>query len=192
MGENLQRKVLPYFWPPSLILRQVGSILYFGQLIKWHKLPYWFLKSSIETLPVASGAYGMGGIGFPAHPVWEVTSACNLRCIHCHVSSGESHPDELTTQEGFQLLSEITSIKEFRMLVLTGGEPLVHNDIFELINYGKKLGLRFVIATNGTLINEEIVLRLKENGVVGVAISLDSSIPQVHNSIRNHPRAYES
>lgn len=191
MQREPQKRVLPYFWPPSLILRQAGSVLYFGRLIKWHKLPYWFLKSGVKTLPVAAGAYGMGCIGFPAHPVWEVTSACNLKCIHCHASSGKPHPDELTTKEGFQLLNETASVKEFHMLVLTGGEPLLRKDIFELMNHGKKLGLRFVIATNGTLITEEIALRLKDSGAVGVAISLDSSIPEVHNFIRNHPRGYD-
>lgn len=191
MQGDLPKKVLPYFWPPSLILRQMGSVLYFGYLIKWRKLPLWFLKSSFKTLPVAAGAYGMGCIGFPAHPAWEVTTACNLGCIHCHASSGKPHPDELTTEEGFRLLDEIASVKEFRMLVLTGGEPLVRKDIFELMNYGKKLGLRFAVATNGTLITEGIAYRLKESGVVGVAISLDCADPKVHNFIRNHPQAYE-
>ncbi|MFQ6070937.1 MAG: radical SAM protein [Candidatus Aminicenantales bacterium] len=133
----------------------------------------------------------MGCIGFPAHPVWEITLACNLNCIHCHASSGKPHPDELTTEEGLKLVDEIASIKEFCMLVLTGGEPLVRKDIFKLMDYGKKRGLKFVIATNGHLITEEVAFCLKESGGKGVAVSLDSSLPEVHNFIRNNPQAYE-
>ncbi|MEW6456723.1 MAG: radical SAM protein [Acidobacteriota bacterium] len=169
----------------------MGSLFYYGTLIKWRKLPHWLLKSGIKTLPVASGAYGMGCIGFPAHPVWEITLACNLKCIHCHASSGKPLPDELTTEEGLQLLEEIVSIREFRMLVLTGGEPLIRRDIFEILEYGKNLGLKFVIATNGTLITEEIAFMLKEKGATGLAISIDASNSKVHNFIRNSLDAFD-
>lgn len=190
MDREFQRKVLPYFWPPSLVLRQLGSIFYYGFLLKWRELPHWLLRSGIKSLPVASGAYGMGCIGFPAHPVWEITVGCNLSCIHCHASSGKPSPDELSTEEGLKLLEEISSIREFRMLVITGGEPLVRKDIFEILECGKNLGLKFVIATNGTLITEEIAFRLKESGVVALAISLDSYDFKVHNFIRNSPNAF--
>lgn len=190
MKKDSAKKVLPYFWPPTLVLRQIGSIFYYWFLLKWQKLGYWILKSGIKTLPVASGAYGMGCIGFPAHPVWEMTLGCNLKCIHCHASSEKTDYDELTTKEGLQLLEEIVSIREFRMLVLTGGEPLIRRDIFKILEYGKNLGLRFVVATNATLITKEIAVRLKESGVVGVAISLDSSDSRVHNFIRSNPNAF--
>lgn len=188
--ENTQKKVSSYFWPPSLILRQLGSILLYGSVTQWHKLSGWFFKYGFKTLPIASGAYGMGCIGFPAHPVWEITLGCNFRCIHCHASSREPHPDELTTEEALKLVEEIASIKEFRMLVLTGGEPLTRKDIFEILDYGRKLGLKFVIATNATLITEEVAFRLKESRVVAVAVSIDSSNPQTHNFIRNNSWAF--
>ncbi len=183
-------RVLPFFWPPSLLLRQVGSLFCYGYLTKWNKLFLWLVKSGFKTLPVCSGAYGMGCIGFPAHPVWEITLACNLKCIHCHASSGKPHDDELSTEQGLRLLEEIASIREFRMLVLTGGEPLIRKDIFEILEYGKKLGLKFVIATNACLITEEIALRLKENNVAGVAISLDSYDSKIHNFIRGNLNAF--
>lgn len=190
MNKESQKKVLPFFWPPSLVLRQLGSIFYYGFLLKWHGLHHWLLRSGIKTLPVASGAYGMGCIGFPAHPVWEMTLGCNLKCIHCHARSGKPHHDELTTEEGLQLLEEIVSIREFRMLVITGGEPLIRGDMFKILEYGRDLGLKFVIATNGTLITEEIAYRLKEIGVVALAISLDSFDSKVHNFIRNNLNAF--
>ncbi len=62
----------------------------------------WSGLSTMEfpSMPVANGAWGMGCIGYPGHPVWEVTGACNLRCIHCHATSGQADADELTTDEG--------------------------------------------------------------------------------------------
>lgn len=190
MERDSQKKVLPFFWPPSLLLRQLGSILYYGSLLKWMGLPRWLLKSGIKTLPVASGAYGMGCIGFPAHPVWEITTGCNLTCIHCHASSGKPYHHELTTDEGLRLLDEVASVREFRMLVLTGGEPLVRRDIFEILAHAKNLRLKIVIATNGTLVDEEMAFQLKEKGVVGLAISLDSFDPRMHNFIRNSHDAF--
>lgn len=190
MERDSQKRVLPFFWPPSLILRQLGCLLYYGSLLKWMRLPRWLWKSGIKTLPVASGAYGMGCIGFPAHPVWEITSGCNLMCIHCHASSGKPRHVELTTGEGLQLLDEIASVGEFRMLVLTGGEPLVRRDIFEILAHAKNLRLKIVIATNGTLVDEETAFQLKESGVVGLAISLDSFDARVHNFIRNSHDAF--
>ncbi|MCX7912696.1 MAG: hypothetical protein N2506_07060, partial [Dehalococcoidales bacterium] len=66
----------------------------------------------------------MGCIGFPVHPVWEVTSTCNLKCAQCHAGSGRPADGELTTEEGRRLLEGIARIPEFRMLALGGGEPL--------------------------------------------------------------------
>jgi radical SAM protein with 4Fe4S-binding SPASM domain len=186
-----QKSVLPFFWPPSLLVRQSASALYMGTLVGWRKMGQWFVRSGFKSVPVAAGAYGMGCIGFPAHPVWEVTSACNLSCIHCHASSGKPAPDELNTEEGLRLMREIASVKEFRMLVFTGGEPLVRRDVFDLLAYGKSLGLKLVIATNGTLITEEVAFRLRRNGVVGVAVSLDAADPKIHNFMRNNPKAFD-
>jgi len=80
---------------------------------------------------------------------------------------------------------------EFRTLVFTGGEPLVRPDIFELLAHAKKAGLKNIIATNGTLIDEEMAFKLKENGVVCNAISLDAASPAIHDKIRNRPGAFD-
>lgn len=185
------KKVKPLFIPPTLVMRQLGSALYYAHLTRWKRVVEWLVKSGFKTLPVAAGAYGMGCIGFPAHPVWEVTLACNLRCIHCHAASGKPSPDELTTEEGYKLLEEIVRVEEFRMLVITGGEPLVRRDIFDLLQYGKKLGLNYVMATNATLITEETAYKLRDSNVKGVAVSIDSYRSEVHNFIRRNPRALE-
>lgn len=178
------KKVTKSFYnPPTLVMKQALAALYFAYLVRWSKLPHWLLKGR-KTLPTAAGAIGMGCIGFPIHPVWEVTTACNLHCRHCHASGGKPSAEELTTEEGKMLLDQIAAVKEFRMLVLTGGEPLVRKDIIELIEYASALGLEIAIATNGTLITPELARRLKKAGVCDVAIGLDAATPSLHDYIR--------
>jgi radical SAM protein with 4Fe4S-binding SPASM domain len=179
------------FWPPSQVMRQAGSVLLFANLIGWKRFPGWMYRHSINTLPVAAGAIGMGCIGFPAHPAWEVTSACNLRCIHCHAATSTPGKDELDTDEGRRFIDELARVKEFRMLVYTGGEPLVRPDIFELMEHSKRAGLVNVLATNGTLITEETAYRLKEVGLATAAVSLDSWRPDVHDYVRDRPGTFE-
>ncbi len=179
------------FWPPTLIAKQLTSVLYFKNLVGWNKFPSWLLKYSYNTLPVAAGAIGMGCIGFPAHPAWEVTTACNLRCIHCHARSDKPARDELTTNEGKRLIDEFAKVSEFRMLVYTGGEPLMRPDLFELLHHSKRASLTNVIATNGTLITEDVAFKLKDAGVIAAAVGLDSTQPDVHNYIRQRNDAFE-
>jgi AdoMet-dependent heme synthase len=179
------------FWPPSLVVKQMGSVLYFKHLVKWDSFYSWFFRHSIKSLPVAAGSFGMGCIGFPAHPAWEVTAACNLRCIHCHATSGKPAADELTTREAKRFIDDLAKVDEFRMLVYTGGEPLVRPDIFDLFEHSRRAGFANVIATNGTLIDEDMAFRLRKSGVVGAAVSLDSSVSEIHNRIRANPNAFE-
>lgn len=179
------------FWPPTLILKQLTSVVYFNDLIGWNSFPKWFIRHSFGSLPVAAGSIGMGCIGFPAHPAWEVTAACNLRCIHCHAASNIPAKDELTTDEAKRFIDDLAEVDEFRMLVYTGGEPLVRPDLLELLYHSKKAGLANVIATNGTLITEEVAFKLKEAGVVGAAVSLDSSQSVIHNYIRRNDKAFD-
>jgi len=184
------KKVKPFYNPPTLLAKQALTALYFGTLIQWRKLPHWLLKGD-KTLHIAAGAIGMGCIGFPIHPVWEVTAACNLRCRHCHASGGKPAKGELTTEEGKKLLKNITSVKEFRMVVFTGGEPMIRPDIFELVEYASSLGLEVAIATNGTLITSEVARRLKRIGVCDLAIGIDAAEAQLHDFIRSSPGCFD-
>ncbi|MCX7635058.1 MAG: radical SAM protein, partial [Syntrophales bacterium] len=145
----------------------------------------------LPSLPVANGALGMGCIGSPGHHVWEVTAACNLRCIHCHAASGNPDPHELDTDQGKRLIDEMAAMEEFRTLIFTGGEPLVRKDIYELLRHAQRAGFANIIATNGTLIDEETAFKLKDHGVVCHAISVDAADPEVHNFIRNKPDAFD-
>jgi radical SAM protein with 4Fe4S-binding SPASM domain len=144
-----------------------------------------------KTLPTAAGAIGMGCIGFPIHPVWEVTNACNLRCEQCHACSGKPLPYELNTDEGKRLLDDIAAIGEFRMLALGGGEPLVRPDIFELVAYARSLGLEISIATNGTLLTREMAREFKKMGVANIAVGLNANDESVHEQITRVPGSFE-
>lgn len=188
---NTKNKVKPFYNPPSLLLKQIGSSMLMGYLNNWRKFPGWTLKYGFKSVPVANGAWGMGCIGYPGHPVWEVTGACNLRCIHCHAVSGQADPNELTTDEGKKLIDMIASMSEFRTLIYTGGEPLVRPDIFTLLRHSQKAGLANIIATNGTLIDEEMAFKLKDHGVVCNAISIDAANPAVHDMVRNKTGSFD-
>jgi len=184
--------VRSYLWPPTLILRQTMSALYIGALSRWRELPRWFLSYGFKCLPGAAGSKGMGCIGFPAHPVWEMTTACNLRCIHCHASGGKPSTDELTTREAKRLLEQLAEIREFRMMAFTGGEPLVRNDLFELLAYSKALGFTNTIATNATIVDETVARRLRRHGVVVAAVSLDGIDAETHDMVRGLPGSFEA
>ncbi|MGM0366133.1 MAG: radical SAM protein [Actinomycetota bacterium] len=187
MGPGLKN----IFWPPSMIARQAASMVLFKNVAGWKKMGGWFASYGIKSLPVAAGAIGMGCIGFPAHPAWEVTNACNLNCIHCHTHGGGRLKDELSTRDAKKFIDQLAKISEFRMLVYTGGEPMVRNDIFDLLAHSQKAGFVNVIATNGTLITPDTAARLKRAGVAGIAVSLDSADPRINNKIRNSSRAYD-
>jgi len=95
----------------------------------------------------------------PAPPLrmvaWEVTRGCNLSCLHCRALSGEGpYPGELTTEECLQVVDDIASFSS-PIVILTGGEPLLRQDVYQIAEYGTGKGLRMVLATNGTLLTEE-------------------------------------
>lgn len=184
-------KVKAFYNPLSLLAKQLGSALFMGYLNRWSRFPGWLLRHSFQSIPVSNGAWGMGCIGYPGHPAWEVTGACNLRCIHCHATSGKPSPDELTTDEGKKLIDMLAAESDFRTLIYTGGEPLVRPDIFSLLRHSQKAGLANIIATNGTLIDEETAFKLKDHGVVCNAISIDAADPQTHDFVRNRSGAFD-
>ncbi|MCX6153720.1 MAG: radical SAM protein [Candidatus Kapabacteria bacterium] len=184
-------KVKHYLNPPALAFKQAGSFVLYSSLIGWNKSLQWLIRHGFSTLPVSAGAIGMGCIGFPNHPVWEITTACNERCLHCHANGGKPQKDELNTAEGFRLIEDIAKCEEFRMLVYTGGEPLVRKDLFDLLAYSQKIGFKNVIATNAIDIDDAMAKELKKLGVYGLAISLDHIDPEVHNHIRQRKDAFE-
>ncbi|MFQ6094347.1 MAG: radical SAM protein, partial [bacterium] len=105
--------------------------------------------------------------------VWNVTRTCNLRCIHCYTDSEEKrYSDELTTVEAKAMIDDLADYG-VPALLLSGGEPLMRKDIFELAAHAQSRGVRTVLSTNATLISPEIAHRIKDLGMVYVGASLD-------------------
>jgi radical SAM protein with 4Fe4S-binding SPASM domain len=190
-GEKPAKKVKPYWWPPSLIARQASSAFFVGYLTRWRKMWSWFGDFGFKCLHGAAGSKGQGCIGFPSHPVWEMTTTCNLNCIHCHCSAGKPWENELTTAQAKKLLDQLADISEFRMMAFTGGEPLVRQDLFEILAYSNSLGFTNTIATNATLIDDDVASKLKDYGVVIAAVSLDGLSAETHDMVRGVPGAFE-
>lgn len=155
------------------------------RLTGWSKLPWWTTQAG-KIFRIAAGCQGVGCFGYPVHPVWEVTSRCNLACDHCHARGGEDQKvDELTTDEGkTRVIDPLAEVDDFKTLVFSGGEPLVRDDIFELIAHAKSRGFYPLIATNATLITPDVAKRLKRAGLLGIAASVDSMKDDVHDSFR--------
>jgi len=191
-GPRPPRRVRSYWWPPTLLARQVASALYMGALTQWKELGYWTRTYALKCIPGTAGALGMGCIGFPAHPVWEMTSGCNLNCIHCHASGGAPGDDELTTEEGKRLLDQLAEIDAFRMMAYTGGEPLVRPDLLELMAYSQALGFTNTMATNATLVDDHMARQLRQYGLVIAAVSLDGFDAETHDYVRGQPGSYEA
>ncbi len=121
---------------------------------------------------------------------WEVTRRCNLSCMHCRAAAGRGpYPGELSSKEALLLIDDIASFSK-PVVILTGGEPLLREDIFDLARYGTKRGLRMVMAPNGTLIDAESALRIKESGIQRISISLDGATQETHDRFRRVEGAF--
>jgi len=122
---------------------------------------------------------------------WETTRRCNLARKHCRAVA-EDHPyeNELDTNASFKLLDQIKAVGN-PIIILTGGEPLLREDIFDIAAYGTKLGLRMVMAPNGTLITHENARKMKDSGIKRISISLDGSTPETHDAFRGIKNAFE-
>jgi heme b synthase len=122
---------------------------------------------------------------------WEVTRSCNLNCVHCRAAANcGPYPGELSTQRCFQLLDEIAAMSS-PVIILTGGEPLLRPDIFEIAMYGTNKGLRMVMATNGTLVDLATARKMISSGIKRVSISIDGKDAPSHDAFRQQAGAFE-
>ena len=123
---------------------------------------------------------------------WEITRNCNLNCIHCRAAATQGpYKGELTLSECKNIMDEISSFSS-PTIILTGGEPLLRDDIFDIILYGKKKGLRLVMAINGTLLDKAKALKMKEGGIKRVSLSLDGKDKRAHDRFRGVDGSFES
>lgn len=128
----------------------------------------------------------------PKWIAWETTRRCNLKCVHCRSSSEleiAGHPD-FSTEEGFAIMDDISSYAS-PVLVLSGGEPLLRPDIFELARYGTGKGFRMCLATNGTLVTNDICKEIKRAEIKMVSLSIDGATASTHDNFRNQQGAFD-
>jgi radical SAM protein with 4Fe4S-binding SPASM domain len=131
----------------------------------------------------------------PAGPfeiVWNLTYRCNLKCKHCYENAGGRRP-ELSTDQAKEVLEKLSKLCGVGLpaLSFSGGEPLSRKDFFELAAYAKKRVGYLSIASNGTLVTRDNAERIKDIGVDYLEISIDGASPQVHDSFRGIPGAFE-
>ncbi len=123
---------------------------------------------------------------------WESTRACRFACVHCRADAQtQPDPSQLTTQEAYRLVDQISEFSK-PVFIITGGDPLMRKDIFDVAKYADQKGLRVVMSPSGSRIQPETVRRMKENGVKAVSISLDGSNSQVHDGFRKVEGSFET
>jgi heme b synthase len=123
---------------------------------------------------------------------WEITRSCNLNCAHCRAAAESCrYEGELSRQECFDLIDGIMDVGR-PILILTGGEPLMRDDCFDIARYAVERGLRVVVGSNGTLINGEIAAQMKKVPIARLGVSIDFPIRELQDSFRGAPGAFEA
>ena len=128
----------------------------------------------------------------PKWIAWEITRRCNFGCVHCRSSSEmevTGHPD-FSFQEAKRILAGIHSYAS-PVVVLSGGEPLLRQDVFDIAAHGTSLGLRMCLATNGSLVTPEVCRNMLASGIKIVSLSLDGASAAVHDDFRRQPGAFD-
>ncbi len=122
---------------------------------------------------------------------WELTTGCNLRCIHCRASATElASPDDLETRASMALIDQFAEYAPL-ILVLSGGEPLFRRDVLLLARYAREKGLKVALATNGTLVTPELARKIVDAGIVRVAMSVDGADAATHDAFRGMAGSFE-
>ncbi|MFW6189139.1 MAG: radical SAM protein [Planctomycetota bacterium] len=123
---------------------------------------------------------------------WEVTRSCVLSCRHCRgAAQKECYEGELSTDECFRLLENLASFAR-PIIILTGGEPMLRDDIYDIARRGTELGLRMVMAPCGMLLDEEAARRMVDAGIQRISLSVDGATAESHDAFRGVPGAFQS
>jgi heme b synthase len=149
--------------------------------------------NSAETHPHGHGSAPghAGGPGNLRLVAWETTRNCNLSCVHCRAAATcGPYSGELDTRASLKLLDQIAETAR-PIVILTGGEPLLREDIFELASHGTRLGLRMVMAPNGTLVTPENAQKMLDSGIQRISISLDGASAKRHDEFRGVAGAFK-
>ena len=132
------------------------------------------------------------GQGLPRLIAWEVTRSCPLACKHCRAAArAEPYEGELTTRECFTLLDNIASFAR-PIIILTGGEPMLRPDVYDIASRAASLGLPVVMAPCGAMLDDDSVGRILQSGVRRISISLDGPHAESHDAFRGVAGAFDS
>lgn len=138
------------------------------------------------------------GVDLSTRPIficWETTKACLLTCRHCRAKSIRQRlPDELSREEGLRLIDQMLEFGEpYPALLLTGGDPLMRPDLFELIEAARKKGIYTAVAASvSPLLDREKMERLRDLDIQIVSVSLDGATAELHDRIRNVPGTFDA
>jgi radical SAM protein with 4Fe4S-binding SPASM domain len=155
--------------------------------------PYQDFRATLAGATGQPVELGEGGVFRPYVISWNITKRCNLACSHCYIDAvrrkiGEN---ELDTEQCFRIADSIAESNPGCLVILTGGEPLMREDIFDVARRCAKNGLFTVMGTNGVMLNADRVARAKDAGVRGFGISIDSIAPNLHDDFRGMPGAWQ-
>ena len=133
-----------------------------------------------------------GGDAFlPRLIAWEVTRSCPLACRHCRAAArNEPYEGELSTDEGRRLLDNIAAFAR-PTIILTGGEPMLRADIYDLAGHAHALGLPVVLAPCGQMVDDAAVARMKAAGIHCISLSIDGADAASHDAFRGVPGAFD-
>ena len=142
-----------------------------------------------------SGTHNPHAIDFNVSPfvvIWETTRACDLACVHCRAAAQSKRSQfELTTEEGHRLLEQTAELQP-KVFVITGGDPLKRDDVYDTISYAKQLGLEPSITPSATpLLTPEAIRKMKDHGIKRMAISLDHYYREAHDDFRRVPGSFD-
>jgi len=122
---------------------------------------------------------------------FEVTRRCRFNCVHCRANAAGESKEELSTEQCKRILAAVADYGKC-VIIMTGGEPMEREDIYELVRYGRGLGLRMVMATCGYKVDDESIVRLKEAGVLALSFSLDGASVETHDAFRRTQGAFDT
>ena len=126
---------------------------------------------------------------FPHTVVWEITFACNMRCLHCGTSAGKLRPEELSTEEALALIDELAELG-CKRITLSGGEPLLRPDWAQLARHINSRDMETYLISNGFAVTPEIVDEFQDIGFRNIGISFDGT-EKTHNHIRQSKHSFE-
>lgn len=160
-------------------------------LIETMQDPYW--RKGLISVIKGMGQFGIQKPFVPGAPfqiVWNITKACNFRCIHCYENAGKKAPDELTTAQILEGIDKLSNLG-VASIAFSGGEPSIHPDIIEIIKHAVDDGMYVSMATNGFKTgNPKRAKEFADAGLEFVQISLDGLNPETHDNFRRIPNSW--